>query len=79
MGSSLYAREFTVEDLPGLAWSEWSIGTNIHHGLAVARQLPGRDRGANTQILMVTDGEPTAFGAFVLVDYVGGKRVCSSR
>ncbi len=60
VGFSLYAREFTVEELPGLAWSEWSIGTNIHHGLEVARTLLGRDRGANKQILMVTDGEPTA-------------------
>ncbi|MEK7446185.1 MAG: VWA domain-containing protein [candidate division NC10 bacterium] len=60
VGFSLYAREFTVEELPGLAWSEWSIGTNMHHGLEVARQLLGRDRGANKQILMITDGEPTA-------------------
>jgi len=60
VGFSLYAREFKFEELPGLAWSEWSIGTNMHHGLEVARQLLGRDRGANKQILMITDGEPTA-------------------
>jgi uncharacterized protein with von Willebrand factor type A (vWA) domain len=60
IGFSLYAREFTAEQLPGLAWSEWSIGTNMHHGFQLSRRLLGRHKGGNKQIIMVTDGEPTA-------------------
>ncbi len=60
LGFSLYAREFTPEQLPGLSWSEWNIGTNMHHGFQLSRQLLGRHKGPNKQIIMVTDGEPTA-------------------
>ena len=60
VGFSLYAREFKPEQLPGLSWSEWNIGTNMHHGFQVARQLLARHKGGNKQVIMVTDGEPTA-------------------
>ncbi len=60
LGFSLYAREFTPEQLPGLSWSEWNIGTNMHHGFQLSRQLLGRQKGGNKQVIMITDGEPTA-------------------
>ena len=60
IGFSLYAREFTAAELPTLSWSEWNVGTNMHAGLLLARQLLARHRGGNRQVLMVTDGEPTA-------------------
>ncbi|MGH7278159.1 MAG: VWA domain-containing protein, partial [Candidatus Rokuibacteriota bacterium] len=60
VGFSLYAREFTAAQLPTLAWSEWNMGTNMHAGFALSRRLLARHTGANRQILMVTDGEPTA-------------------
>lgn len=60
VGFSLYAREFTPEQLPGLSWNEWNIGTNMHHGFQLARQLLGRHKGPNKQVIMITDGEPTA-------------------
>jgi uncharacterized protein with von Willebrand factor type A (vWA) domain len=60
VGFSLYAREFRAEQLPGLASSEWSVGTNMHAGFQLARRLLGRQKGGNKQIIMVTDGEPTA-------------------
>src|SRR5437870_6131600 len=60
LGFSLYARQFKAEDLPKLAWSEWNIGTNMHHGFQLSRQLLGRQKGGNKQIIMITDGEPTA-------------------
>jgi uncharacterized protein with von Willebrand factor type A (vWA) domain len=60
VGFSLYARTFTVEQLPTLSWSEWNIGTNMHAGFALSRRLLGKHKGGNKQILMVTDGEPTA-------------------
>jgi uncharacterized protein with von Willebrand factor type A (vWA) domain len=60
VGFSLYAREFTIEQLPGIAWSEWNVGTNMHAGFQLSRKLLGSQKGGNKQILMVTDGEPTA-------------------
>jgi uncharacterized protein with von Willebrand factor type A (vWA) domain len=60
VGFSLYARQFTPEQLPTLSWGEWNVGTNMHAGFMLARQLLGRHKGGNRQILMVTDGEPTA-------------------
>src|SRR6516225_2108283 len=60
LGFSLLAREFKAEDLPKLMYSEWNIGTNMHHGFQVSRRLLGRQKGGNKQIIMITDGEPTA-------------------
>ncbi|HEX6211853.1 MAG TPA: VWA domain-containing protein [Methylomirabilota bacterium] len=60
VGFSLYARTFAAEQLPTLSWSEWNIGTNMHAGFALSRQLLGKHKSGNKQILMVTDGEPTA-------------------
>jgi uncharacterized protein with von Willebrand factor type A (vWA) domain len=60
VGFSLYAREFTASQLPTLSWSEWNMGTNMHAGFMLSRKLLARHTGGNKQILMVTDGEPTA-------------------
>ena len=60
VGFSLYAREFTAEQLPSLSWSEWNVGTNMHAGFQLARRMLGRVKGGNKQIIMITDGEPTA-------------------
>jgi uncharacterized protein with von Willebrand factor type A (vWA) domain len=60
VGFSLYAREFTAAQLPTLSWSEWNMGTNMHAGFMLSRKLLARHVGGNKQILMVTDGEPTA-------------------
>ncbi len=60
VGFSLYARQWSPEQLPTLSWTEWNVGTNMHHGFQLSRQLLGRQHGGNKQIIMVTDGEPTA-------------------
>jgi uncharacterized protein with von Willebrand factor type A (vWA) domain len=60
VGFSLYAREFTAAQLPTLSWSEWNMGTNMQAGFMLSRKLLARHTGGNKQILMVTDGEPTA-------------------
>jgi uncharacterized protein with von Willebrand factor type A (vWA) domain len=60
LGFSLYAREFEASQLPSLGASEWNIGTNMHHGFQLSRQLLGRAKCSNKQIIMITDGEPTA-------------------
>jgi uncharacterized protein with von Willebrand factor type A (vWA) domain len=52
------AREVKPELLPEMSWDfEW--GTNMHHALLLARRLLSRQSGTK-QIIMVTDGEPTA-------------------
>jgi len=52
------AREVDVATLPTAQW-DYVYGTNIAHALALARQRLRRVRGRR-QILLVTDGEPTA-------------------
>src|SRR5438309_2038895 len=60
IGFSLCAREFKADQIPGLNPSETSIGTNMQAGFQLSRQLLGRQKGGNKQIIMITDGEPTA-------------------
>ena len=52
------AREVKPELLPEMSWDfEW--GTNMQHALLLARKQLARQSGTK-QIIMVTDGEPTA-------------------
>jgi uncharacterized protein with von Willebrand factor type A (vWA) domain len=60
VGFSLYARQYTSDDLPALRVTERNYGTNMHHALLLARQLLGRHRAGNKQVILITDGEPTA-------------------
>ncbi len=60
VGFSEYAMEFKEEDLPEATWNYWNSGTNMQHGLIVARKLLSRQKVANKSVIMVTDGEPTA-------------------
>lgn len=58
VGFSRYAREVPFRELPEVSW-DYDWGTNIQHGLIVARRLLAHQRGTK-QVIMVTDGEPTA-------------------
>ena len=60
VGFSDYGMTIDGKDLPESTWNHWVAGTNMHHGLILSRQLLARQNVANKQILMVTDGEPTA-------------------
>ncbi|MCY4638734.1 MAG: VWA domain-containing protein [Chloroflexi bacterium] len=60
IGFSAYARELRPEELPYVRWDESVLGTNMHHALMLAERLLSRHRGGTRQILMITDGEPTA-------------------
>ena len=55
---SRLAHVFPAKDLPSVTW-DYDYGTNMQHGLALARQLLAREHGTK-QIIMITDGEPTA-------------------
>jgi uncharacterized protein with von Willebrand factor type A (vWA) domain len=52
------AREIKAEDLPTAMW-DYVYGTNLQHALALARRMLSHQYGTK-QIIVVTDGEPTA-------------------
>jgi uncharacterized protein with von Willebrand factor type A (vWA) domain len=60
VGFSYIAEPLKQADLPTLTWNEYQYGTNMQHGFQLARQMLGRHKGANRQIIIITDGEPTA-------------------
>ena len=58
VGFSEVARVLAAEQLPEVSW-DFVYGTNMQHGFQLARQLLSRQSGTK-QIIMITDGEPTA-------------------
>jgi uncharacterized protein with von Willebrand factor type A (vWA) domain len=60
IGFAYYAREIRPEALAALSWHGYEYGTNLQHGLALARRLLSRSHAANREVVIVTDGEPTA-------------------
>ena len=52
------AQELKIEDVPALT-IDYAYGTNLQHALALGRHLMRAERGER-QIVVVTDGEPTA-------------------
>ena len=60
VGFSDYAREIKEEDLAKITWNSWTSGTNLHHALMLSRNLLAKEKGGSRQILVITDGEPTA-------------------
>jgi uncharacterized protein with von Willebrand factor type A (vWA) domain len=60
IGFSAYARELKPQELPYVRWDDSVLGTNMHHALMIAEKLLAKHRGGTRQILMISDGEPTA-------------------
>ncbi len=58
VGFGEVARVITAEQLPEVSW-DFAYGTNMQHALMLSRQLLSRQTGTK-QIIMITDGEPTA-------------------
>jgi uncharacterized protein with von Willebrand factor type A (vWA) domain len=52
------AQELKIDDIPALT-IDYNYGTNLQHALALSRHLLRNERGER-QIVVVTDGEPTA-------------------
>lgn len=52
------ATQIKAQDLPSVQW-EYVHGTNMQHALMLARQMLAKESGFK-QVIMVTDGEPTA-------------------
>ena len=60
IGFSDYAVQLRGEDLPEITWNAWVSGTNLQHAFMVSRQLLSKEKAATRQIIVITDGEPTA-------------------
>jgi uncharacterized protein with von Willebrand factor type A (vWA) domain len=60
IGFSEYAHELQHEDIPSASWGSYYPGTNMQHALVIARRLLAKQRYGTRQVLMITDGEPTA-------------------
>jgi uncharacterized protein with von Willebrand factor type A (vWA) domain len=60
IGFAYYAREIRPGSLAELSWHGYEYGTNLQHGLLLARRILARSGAANRQVVVITDGEPTA-------------------
>lgn len=58
VGFSETARALKPQQLPEVSW-DFVYGTNMQHGFMLARDMLSRQSGTK-QIIMITDGEPTA-------------------
>ena len=60
IGFAAYAKELKTQDLPFLQWDEYVLGTNMQHALLLGERLLSRKASGTKQIIMISDGEPTA-------------------
>jgi len=60
VGFSDLAREIPAKALPQLSVNEYVYGTNLQHALMLARRILARSHAENKQVIIVSDGEPTA-------------------
>ncbi|MEM1434613.1 MAG: VWA domain-containing protein, partial [Pseudomonadota bacterium] len=60
IGFAAYARELKPKELPFLQWDEYVLGTNMQHALLLAEKLLAKHQHGSKQIIMISDGEPTA-------------------
>lgn len=61
VGFSTRARELKIRELPEVCWDMGDPFTNLQEGLMVAERLIRRHPCATPQILVITDGQPTAY------------------
>jgi uncharacterized protein with von Willebrand factor type A (vWA) domain len=60
VGFSSYARQIKKESLSYMNWDEFDPYTNMQHGFYLARKLLSKELCSNKQIILISDGEPTA-------------------
>ncbi len=60
VGFSAYAKEIKAHDLPYLQYDDYLLGTNMQHALILAEKLLAKHQQGTKQVIMITDGEPTA-------------------
>jgi len=75
------ARELRIHELPELSWNDIDPFTNLQDGLRVAQRLIDRHPSDNSQIIVITDGQPTAYfvGKELRVEWPSGHGGISPR
>jgi uncharacterized protein with von Willebrand factor type A (vWA) domain len=61
LGFSESARTIEARDLPDLTWDRFGFGTNVQEALRLARTQLASHRGMQRNLVLLTDGEPTAY------------------
>lgn len=61
VGFSTRARELTPAELPSVTWDSLDPFTNLQAGLRLASEIIGKNPSTNAQVLIITDGQPTAY------------------
>ena len=61
VGFSTRARPLPIKELPLAHWDMGDPFTNLQEGLMVAERLIGQHPSPSPQILVITDGQPTAY------------------
>lgn len=61
VGFSTRARQIEVRELPEVRWDPGDPFTNLQEGLMVAERLIVKHPSPSPQILVITDGQPTAY------------------
>lgn len=61
VGFSTRARELSIKELPEVCWDMGDPFTNLQEGLMVAERIIRRHPSTTPQILVITDGQPTAY------------------
>ncbi len=61
IGFSTGARVLSTKELTVTTWDSNDPFTNIQHALSVAARTISRRKSSNKQIILVTDGQPTAY------------------
>ena len=60
IGFSESARPILLQELIDLQWDRYGFGTNVHDALRVANNILAGHRGRKRNLVVITDGEPTA-------------------
>ena len=60
VGFYAYAKEIKPDELPFISWDWWAPYTNIQEGLRISAKLLSNHKTSNKQIVLISDGEPTA-------------------
>jgi uncharacterized protein with von Willebrand factor type A (vWA) domain len=61
VGFSTRARELRIQELPEVSWDLGDPFTNLQEGLMVAERIIQKYPSASPQLLVITDGQPTAY------------------
>lgn len=76
VGFSDYAREIPKQALAREMPNFMVQGTNMHHALMLSRKMLSKEKAGTRQVIMITDGEPTAHleNGYSYFDYPPSRR-----